>query len=155
MKTLHLILCIVLGISVPVAAASSPQAEAAAKQVLATENARTAALDCSDVAALGRIMADDDTYIHASGKIDTKASYLAAIRSGQLRYISWQPVGLHVRVLGNGDSAVLNGEYRVRVTDSRMQKKPFNVDILVLSVYARRGGRWQQVAWQSTRAIAK
>jgi hypothetical protein len=31
-------------------------------------------------------MADDVTYIHASGKVDTKKSYLEAIRSGQLHY---------------------------------------------------------------------
>lgn len=127
----------------------------AAKQVLAAEHARTTALDHSDVAALQKIMAGDDTYVHASGKSDSKASYLDAIRSGQLHYISWQPKGLHVRVFGGGDAAVLTGEYLVRVIDSRVQKAPFDVDILVLSVYERRHGSWQQVAYQSTRAPAK
>jgi hypothetical protein len=37
-----------------------------AKQVLAREQASTAALEHSDVATLERIMADDVTYIHAS-----------------------------------------------------------------------------------------
>ena len=120
-----------------------------AKEVMQTEAERTAALDHSDLAALERIMADDVTYVHASGKVDTKASYLAAIRSGQLHYISWEPKGLHVRVVGN--SAVINGEYAVRVKDARVQAVPFNINILVLSVYARREGRWQQIAWQSTR----
>jgi ketosteroid isomerase-like protein len=123
-----------------------------AKEVMAVEESRTTALDRSDVAALEQIMADDVTYIHASGKVDTKKSYLDAIRSGQLHYISWQPKGLHVRVMGNG--AVINGEYLVRVTDSRVQPDPFEINIFILTVYERRDGRWQQIAWQSTRNVA-
>src|SRR5580698_3504252 len=65
------------------------------------------------------IMADDVTYVHASGKVDTKTSYLDAIRSGKLHYISWTPKNLEVRVVG--DAAVINGEYSVRVTDARVQ----------------------------------
>ena len=109
------------------------------------------ALEHSDVATLERIMADDVTYIHASGKVDTKQSYLDAIRSGQLRYISWHPINLHVRPLGSG--AVIDGEYAVKVTDSRVQPAPFDINIFILTVYQQRDGRWQQVAWQSTRDV--
>jgi hypothetical protein len=125
----------------------------AAKGVMAAEEARTTALDHSDVAALEKIMADDVTYIHASGKVDTKKSYLDAIRSGQLHYISWTPINLQVRLVGN-DGAAISGEYAVRVTDSRVQPNPFDINIFILTVYARRDGRWQQIAWQSTRDTA-
>ena len=121
--------------------------------VMAAEEARTTAMDHSDVAALERIMADDITYIHASGKVDTKKSYLDAIRSGQLHYISWTPINLQVRLVGN-DGAAISGEYAVRVTDSRVQPNPFDINIFILTVYARRDGRWQQIAWQSTRDTA-
>jgi ketosteroid isomerase-like protein len=147
-----LLLNLVLGAGAVLAAAVASETSQAAKEVMATEEARTAALDHSDVAALERIMADDVTYIHASGKVDTKKSYLDAIRSGQLHYISWRPENLQVRVLENG--AVINGEYAVRVTDSRVQPTPFNINIFILTVYARRDGRWQQIAWQSTRDVA-
>jgi ketosteroid isomerase-like protein len=123
----------------------------AAKQVMAAEQARTAALERSDVATLERIMADDVTYVHASGKTDTKKSYLDAIRSGQLRYISWRAKNLHVRLLGSG--AVIDGEYAVKVTDSRVQPTPFDINIFILTVYQQRNGRWQQIAWQSTRDV--
>jgi ketosteroid isomerase-like protein len=131
---------------------ASPTADAA-KEVMAVEQARTSALDHSDVVALDRIMADDVTYVHASGKVDTKQSYLDAIRSGQLHYISWQPKNLHVRVLGDA-AAVIDGEYAVRVTDSRVQTTPFDINIFILTVSARRNGHWQQIAWQSTRDVA-
>jgi len=122
------------------------------QQVMAVEQARVTALDASDVPALEKIMADDVTYVHASGKVDTKASYLDAIRSGKLHYISWVAKNLQVRV--QGEAAVINGEYSVRVTDSRVQPNPFNIDIFILEMYARRDGRWQQIAWQSTRDVA-
>jgi ketosteroid isomerase-like protein len=142
-----------LGIAGALAAQNPPATTNAAKEVLAIEQARTEALDHSDVAALDRIMADDVTYIHASGKVDTKQSYLEAIRSSQLHYISWQPKKLHVRVIGD-TAAVIDGEYAVRVTDSRVQPTPFDINIFILTVYALRNGHWQQIAWQSTRDVA-
>jgi ketosteroid isomerase-like protein len=126
--------------------------DAAAKEVLAAESARTAALDNRDVATLEMILADDLIYVHASGRVDTKATMLDAIRSGQIHYISWTPKRLNARV--NGDTAVLDGEYQVRVTDRRVKPDPFDVNIFILAVYARRGSRWQQIAWQSTRDVA-
>jgi hypothetical protein len=152
MKKLGVLLSIVLSASAMLAAPASPEASPAAKEVLATEQARTTALDHADVAALEKIMADDVTYIHASGRVDTKKSYLDAIRSGELHYISWQPKSVQVRMLG--ESAVINGEYAVRVTDSRVPTSPLELNIFFLTVYTRRDGRWQQVAWQSTRDVA-
>ena len=134
------------------AASGAALDDTASKEVLAVETARTTALDNSDVAALEKILADDLTYVHASGKVDTKASLLGAIRSGEVHYISWTAKKLNVRVIG--DSAVLDGEYLVRVTDKRVKPDPFDVNIFILGVYARRDGRWQQIAWQSTRDVA-
>ena len=124
-------------------------AEDAAAEVMRTEQARVAALDKGDVGVLDRILADDVRYVHASWIVDTKASFLEAIRSGKLRYIEWRANGLRARLLG--DTALVEGRYAVRVSDTRMQSTPFNINILVLSVYVRRDARWQQVAWESTR----
>jgi hypothetical protein len=49
--------------------------------------------------------------------------------------------------------AVVDGEYAVKVTDSRVQPTPFDISILILTVYERRYGQWQQIAWQSTRDV--
>jgi ketosteroid isomerase-like protein len=140
------------GATAVLAGPTSSETSEVGKQVLAVETARTTALEHSDLAALERIMADDVTYIHASGKTDNKKTYLDAIHSGQLHYISWKPMDLHVRV--EGSVAVINGEYAVRVTDSRVQPKPFDINISILTVYEHRAGRWQQIAWQSTRDVS-
>ncbi|HTZ90290.1 MAG TPA: nuclear transport factor 2 family protein [Alloacidobacterium sp.] len=153
MKKSCFLFSLALATSVMMAAQPPSATSPASKEVLVAEEARTAALDHSDIAAIEKVMADDVTYIHASGKVDTKKSYLDAIRSGRLHYISWQPKDLHVRMLGDS-GAVIDGEYAVRVTDSRMQPAPFDINIFILTVYAKRNGRWQQIAWQSTRDVA-
>jgi hypothetical protein len=152
MKTSCFLLNILLGATAVLAGSASSETSQAASEVMAVEAARTAALDRSDVPELEKIMADDVTYIHASGKVDTKKSYLDAIRLGQLHYISWKAKNLQVRILG--ESAVINGEYAVQVKDLRVQPNPFDINIFILTVYARRDGRWQQIAWQSTRNVA-
>jgi uncharacterized protein (TIGR02246 family) len=125
------------------------RADAASDEVLHAEQARTAALVSGDFAALDKLMADDVTYVHASGQRDTKQTYLAALHSGVLSYQLWQPQEIHVRMLGD-DVGVLNGIYTVHAMDHRVSNDPIIVDLHFLSVYARRDGRWQQVAWQST-----
>jgi ketosteroid isomerase-like protein len=125
------------------------RADSDSDAVLAVEHARTAALVNGDLTALDAIVADDVTYTHASGKRDTKTSYFEALRSGQLKYVSWYPVEMHVRVFG--DTAILNGLYDIQAYDKRVQPDLLMLHAIFLSVYARRNGRWQQVAWQTTR----
>jgi hypothetical protein len=128
------------------------QTHSTTAEILAVEKSRTSALEHSDLTALDKLLADDLTYVHASGKVDSKTSFLDALRSGDLRYLSWEPGDLQVRLLTN--TAVLTGTYHVRAIDQRMQADPLDVQIIVLGVYAKRAGRWQQVAWQSTREPA-
>lgn len=128
------------------------QTHSTTAEILAVEKSRTSALEHSDLTALDKLLADDLTYVHASGKVDSKTSFLDALRSGDLRYLSWEPGDLQVRLLTN--TAVLTGAYHVRAIDQRMQADPLDVQIIVLGVYAKRAGRWQQVAWQSTREPA-
>jgi hypothetical protein len=151
-----LIFTLLLGAGAAQAQTVSSHDRDPAKQATAAEASRVEALERSDVAALDRILDENLTYVHASGKVDTKASYLAAIRSGELHYISWKLMDENARIVsGAGDTAVLNGEYAVRVKDTRVRPDVFDVDIFFLTVYARRGRSWRQVAWESTRDVAK
>jgi uncharacterized protein DUF4440 len=133
-------IAVALGLSAP----QPRRVDSTANEVIRAELARTKALEGDDLVALDEILSEDLRYVHASGKIDTKSSLIEAIRSGEVHYISWHAKRLNARVLG--DAVVLDGEYAVRVTDRRVQPDPFDVNILILSVYARRGGRWQQIA---------
>ena len=122
---------------------SAARPDSAEAEVRAAEIARTAALIERDIPALENLVGDDLTYVHASGQLDTKSSFLDAIRSGELRYHVWQPKKMNVRVVG--DAAVVNGVYFVRVSNPTVRKDPIEMDVFFLTVYAHRNGRWQQM----------
>ena len=129
------------------ATAASPD-EAA---VLAAQKDRLQAMVKNDLEALGRMLPDDFTYTHASGVADTKTSLLASLKAGRLKYKSIDPGQPLVRVYGN--TGILTGTATVQVDSATIGPAPFQ--ILYTDVYVKKAdGRWQPVAWQSTRPPA-
>lgn len=148
MRTVFKFLLLIVSVTMIESTIALAQSQSTSAEILAIEKSRTVALVQSDLNTVDKMLADDLTYVHASGKIDSKASYLDALRSGDLRYLSWEPKELHAR--SYGDTGVVTGKYHVRTIDQRVQGQALDVQIIFLSVYAKRGGHWQQVAWQST-----
>lgn len=128
-----------VGLAAP--AAAQPADEAA---VRAVEERRIKALVDDDFEALEAIFADDLTYTHSSAVMDDKAAYMAALRSGRTKYETIDRGPATVRLYG--DAAVMTGTAVVGLK-GRADKLPLRYTL----VYAKRGGRWQMVAWQSTR----
>src|SRR4051794_14137861 len=54
----------------------------------AADDARVAAMVSADPATLAAVFSDDLLYVHSSGKADAKASFIAALTSGQSKYNS-------------------------------------------------------------------
>ena len=79
----------------------------AAAEVLAADDARYAAMIAQDFDALGKLLADDLLYTHSTSATDTKAQYLAALRSGKYRYRAARREGVTVRI--QGTIAIVNG----------------------------------------------
>lgn len=106
-----------------------------------------AALKGEDAAALERIWADDLTFINSGGVVQTKAQRLADIRSGANKFDTLDAAERTLRVYG--DAAVMTslstikGQYGGQEVSGRFR---------VTQVWARRGGAWQIVAIQMTRA---
>jgi hypothetical protein len=122
--------------------------ESARAEVLTAEHKRTTALVQHDVTTLARLLRNDLTYVHSSGRIDNKKSLIEAIRSDELHYISWTSKEMHVRMLRN--TAVLDGEYAVKVINRKASPETLDINVFFLTVYVRTAGRWQQMAWQTT-----
>jgi ketosteroid isomerase-like protein len=128
----------------PVSAAA-PGDEAA---VLDAQSRRLDAMVRSDAAAMGRLIADDAIYVHASGAVDTKASLIQSITSGARIYHGIERSEAHVRLYGN--VAVVTGKTIVRVQSAATGNA--TIPLLFTDVYARTpGGAWQMVSWHSTR----
>lgn len=64
----------------------SPEGAPTDQQVLVLEQRRVTASLAADVDELDKLIDDDCCYVHSSGSVDTKKSYLAQLRRGTLRY---------------------------------------------------------------------
>ncbi len=115
------------------------------QQILRVEAKRIDAMVAMDLAALDPILADDLSYSHSSGRTDTKASFLELVRSGHYLGVDF----VERDVVPCGDAAIVRGLAQMRVNHDG---ENLSYPILFLEAYAVRGGAWQLVAWQATRA---
>jgi hypothetical protein len=99
-----------------------------------------------DTTLLERLLAEDLTYVHSTGVVDTKASFLQSLSSGKLRYLALTPSEVAVRLVGTA-AAVVTGRADVKVVANG---KEISFPARFTSVYAKHHGRWLLAAWQST-----
>lgn len=139
-----LIACLLIAPALALAQA----AKGTEQQVLQAEKDRFAAMIKADGAALDKLLAEDVTYAHGSGKLQNKAEFIADLTSGSFKYLTITPDEKEwkVRVLGN--VAIVNGASGMLVVDRGNDQ---TIKIRYTTVHANRGGRWQMVAWQATR----
>ena len=116
------------------------------EEILKIEDQRVQAMIAGDLATLDRLLADDLTYTHSTGRIQTKAELLAELKSGDLKYNAMPREEVKVRFLGC--AAVVTGKAKLDV-ESRGVKVTF--PIRFTDIYVKRAERWQLLAWQSTR----
>ncbi len=117
--------------------------------VIELDRKRMQAMAAKDFATLEAVLGDDLIYTHSSARMDTKKSIIANMQSGSTVYTSVEPSDVQAQDLG--DVVVLTGIARIKVTSNGT---PNAFGVRFTDVYARRGGRWQMVAWQSTKLPA-
>ncbi|HEY6290158.1 MAG TPA: nuclear transport factor 2 family protein [Terriglobia bacterium] len=115
-------------------------------EIRAAETSRFQALTAADLAALERTLSNDLVYTHASGWRQSKAEFLASVRSGELLYHSFASDDLKMHVYG--DAVLVTGHAAGKV---RAKGQELDVSLLYLEAYVKQDGRWQLAAWQSTR----
>jgi hypothetical protein len=109
---------------------------------------RFEAMVAGDAAALAELLADELTYAHSDGRVETRAELLASIASGALRYLAIRSEGESViRRYGGDTVGVITGAGRFRV---RLGEREGEVSLRYTSVYVHRDGRWQLAAWHSS-----
>ncbi len=116
------------------------------QEILQTERRRFEAMVKGDLATLERILADDLQYTHSNGVFDTKASFIATLKSGELQYQGVTPEDLCARVYGS--TAVVTG---VSLMNVRVRGQQASFRVRFTDVYVKRDDRWQMVAWHATR----
>jgi ketosteroid isomerase-like protein len=118
-----------------------------ADAVKAAEKTWASATVAGDEATLKQVLADDLTYTHSNGEIDTKAVYIGNLKSGARKYHKLNHEGMDVRLYGN--TAVLSATAQVET--SQKGGSPSPAHLRFLHVWVLQGGRWQLVAHQSLR----
>ena len=76
-----------------------------AKAVEEAERGWATGVAKNDFALLEKVLADDLTYTHSTGAVDTKATYIGNLKSGKSRYLSVEYEQLKVQVLSK-DAAI-------------------------------------------------
>jgi hypothetical protein len=129
------------------AAAEAPQAPP--EDDLATAHAeRFTAMVAGDVDVLGPMLADELTYAHSDGRVESKEQFLASLAGGDLVYLAIASEGESViRCYGGDGVGVITGAARFRV---RLGEREGEMTLRYTSVYVLRDGRWQLAAWHSS-----
>jgi ketosteroid isomerase-like protein len=116
------------------------------QMIIDLDKKRMSAMAQKDIATLNELISDDLIYTHSTARLDTKKSLIGNMESGSTVYTSVVPSDVKAHDLG--DTVVLTGTCRIGV-NSGGRANSFGVRFT--DVYAKKGGRWQMVTWQSTR----
>ena len=116
------------------------------EDVRAADLSRISALIHADRPGLEAVLADELSYGHSDGRVQTKVELLAALEAGAVTYQSYDGPSPVVRL--HGDVATLSGTAELRATarGTRVQ-----LWIRYLAVYVKRGDTWRLMDYQSTR----
>ena len=114
--------------------------------VIELDKKRMNAMAQKDIATLNEIISDDLVYTHSSARLDTKKSLIGNMESGSTVYTSVVPSD--VKAIECGDTVILTGSCKISVMANG---KPNSFGVRFTDVYANKSGKWQMVAWQSTR----
>ena len=111
------------------------------------EDRRYQAMCEGDIATLEKLLTDSLVYTHSYGGADSKASYLAGVRSKRWQYRKVERPVEDIQVFG--DCALVTGHVRI---DLIADGAPKMLESRFTNVWIRCSGAWQMVAWQSTPA---
>jgi len=111
----------------------------------AAEKLRLAMIDPTRE-ALSALVADELSYGHSGGKVDTKTSFIADLLSGASDFVTIAITDQTVKIVGN--DAIVRHTLTADTNDSG---KPGKVTIKILGVWQKQAGEWKLLARQAVR----
>ena len=130
------------------AAATGSSASAEQSVAAAAEKLRVAMIDPTP-AALTALVADDLSYGHSGGRVDTKDSFIGDLIAGKSDFVTIVITDQTIKVVGN--TAIVRHALTADTNDSG---KPGKVQIKILGVWQQQGGQWKLLARQAVRVAA-
>jgi ketosteroid isomerase-like protein len=116
--------------------------------VKAAEQAWFDGITKNDFPKLEKVLADDLYYLHSTGVVDTKESYIKSMSSGKQKYSSGKINDLKIRVYGT--AAVINGDANFEFVTNG---KPGKGHLKYTHVFVKSAKGWQLVSHQSLKIV--
>jgi hypothetical protein len=108
------------------------------------EEKRYAAMLAGDAKALEKLLHDSLAYMHSTGELESKKSYINTIRAGTSSYKMIRCNDRTIRVHGN-----LGLVFHHLEADVVFEGNERHLDNRLLAVWSRNEGQWQMIALQS------
>jgi uncharacterized protein (TIGR02246 family) len=112
------------------------------QSVRQTLDQMTVALKSNNADAIAKFYADDYTFVSPNGVLFNKTQRLEGIKSGQIKYETFEYADTKVRIYGN--TAVVNTTAKVKMSGQDA------ASALVTLVLLKKSDQWQVVAAQAT-----
>lgn len=112
----------------------------------AAERLRVAMVDPTP-AALRALVADDLSYGHSGGKVDTQASFIADLLDRKSDFVTIAITDQTIKVV-DGNTAIVRHTLTADTNDSG---KPGKVALKILGVWQKQGSEWKLLARQAVR----
>jgi ketosteroid isomerase-like protein len=109
------------------------------------EDLRYESMKNADVETMGKLFADDMVYQTLQGATYDKPGYIALFKSGDVKINSFRRENSRVKFYGDTATVMANA-----YLDAVVKGEPRQLALFYLNVWAKRDGRWQLVARQST-----
>jgi hypothetical protein len=141
--------CLVAAASAGAQAPAPGPARGLSKQeagLVDADSARFRAMVARDIPALDRLLADELVYVHSSSTRQSKNEHLDDIRAGKATYARIEPREQVPSLYGN--TGIIQGV--AAFTTGAADRQVASV-LRYTSVYVRRQGRWQMVAFACSR----
>lgn len=113
--------------------------------LLSAEKARFQAQIDRDTDLLAELLHHDLYYLHSNGLAESKADFIASVRTAKIVYQQMIPSQQIIRRYRK--TAILTGLLRV---SGLYEGSPFEVELYYSSVYLKNKRSWSLVSWQST-----
>jgi ketosteroid isomerase-like protein len=122
------------------------------KSVETAERAWGAGVTGKNYPVLEKVLANDLIYSHSNGLVDTKKSYIDALKSGKAEYYQINYESIRVKMLdANTAMAFCRAFFQTKAADGSKQ----DMVLAFLHVFRKNGNDWQLVGHQSARMPAK
>jgi len=120
--------------------------QALEQQALALDELRCKVLLAKDGPGLAAILDEGLTYTHASGRRDTKDTYVESVATQRVQYLQLDREEVTARVVGN--AVIVEGKVKMKISSAGVEKSLYN---RYLGVWTTTSGKPLLTAWASTK----